>query len=70
MKICKKCECIFPDYHNNCPSCGSDENKEWKHSAGKATTNNSYSDINKTNDKSIEVIDYKYDDLKDIIQDS
>jgi predicted GIY-YIG superfamily endonuclease len=27
MKFCKECECIYPDYYKECPSCSS---KIWK----------------------------------------
>ena len=30
MKKCVKCECLYPDYYDNCPACGSTEKKEWK----------------------------------------
>ena len=34
MKKCLKCECIYPDYYEKCPACGSKNKKEWKHIGG------------------------------------
>jgi len=30
MKKCIDCECLYPDYYDKCPSCGSKNKKEWK----------------------------------------
>ena len=64
MKKCIKCECIYPDYHENCPCCGSNKSKEWKIVSQKDAYNNN-TEV-QTNETSI--IDYSYEDLKDIIQ--
>jgi len=62
MRICVKCECIFPDYHGSCPSCGNDESREWQQAPV---------EMRKTDSLKKEeipgVINYEYDDLKDLM---
>ena len=56
MKKCLKCECIYLDYHEKCPSCGSKNKKEWKH-----VGNSNYEKEKKAN------IELEEDIYKDII---
>ena len=32
MKKCIDCECLYPDYYEKCPACGSTNKKEWRQS--------------------------------------
>jgi len=32
MQKCLKCECLYPDYYEKCPVCGSKDKKKWKKS--------------------------------------
>jgi len=62
MRICCKCECIFPDYHGNCPSCGNSESREWKQAPVKKGENEFVK-----KEEILEIISYEYDDLKDLM---
>jgi len=58
MKKCIDCECLYPDYYEKCPACGSTNKKEWKQS-----------DSKNFKDKKKEGQNIKNEDIQDIIND-